>query len=76
MVSILFTDFKRFTQASEKLSAKELIEELNVCFKTFDYICERHGIEKIKTIGDAYMAAVGGANTIKDSINKTRCWWH
>jgi class 3 adenylate cyclase/uncharacterized protein HemY len=59
MVSILFTDFKGFTQASEKLSAKELIEEINVCFKAFDQICEKYGIEKIKTIGDAYMAAGG-----------------
>ncbi len=59
MVTILFTDFKGFTQASEKLSTKALIEEINVCFKAFDHICEKHGIEKIKTIGDAYMAAGG-----------------
>ena len=59
LVSILFTDFKGFTQASEKLTAKELIAEINTCFKAFDHICESHGIEKIKTIGDAYMAAGG-----------------
>ena len=59
LVSILFTDFKGFTRASEKLTAQELIEEINVCFKAFDHICEKHGIEKIKTIGDAYMAAGG-----------------
>ncbi|MDC8003709.1 adenylate/guanylate cyclase domain-containing protein [Aureisphaera galaxeae] len=58
-VSILFTDFVGFTEASEKLSAKELIEEINHCFKTFDILCDKYGIEKIKTIGDAYMAAGG-----------------
>ncbi len=72
LVSILFTDFKGFTQASEKLSAKALIEEINVCFKAFDYICETHGIEKIKTIGDAYMAAGGlpvpSENSIKNTV--------
>ena len=59
IVSILFTDFEGFTQASEKLSAKALIKEINVCFKAFDNICEKFGIEKIKTIGDSYMAAGG-----------------
>jgi adenylate cyclase len=59
LVSILFTDFKGFTEASENLTAQELIEEINICFKAFDYICEKYNIEKIKTIGDAYMAAGG-----------------
>lgn len=58
-VTVLFTDFKGFTQLSEKLSPKELVAEINDCFSEFDRICERHGIEKIKTIGDAYMAAGG-----------------
>jgi class 3 adenylate cyclase len=57
--TILFTDFKGFTSASEKLGAKELVAEINTCFKAFDHICEKHTIEKIKTIGDAYMAASG-----------------
>jgi class 3 adenylate cyclase len=47
-VSILFTDFKDFTQLSEKLRANELVSELNHCFKAFDQICENHGIEKLK----------------------------
>ncbi len=59
MVTILFSDFKGFTEKSEHLTAKELIEEINQCFKAFDGICETYGIEKIKTIGDAYMAAGG-----------------
>jgi class 3 adenylate cyclase len=57
MVSILFTDFKEFTQTAEKMSATELVAEINVCFKEFDAIVAKYGIEKIKTIGDAYMAA-------------------
>ena len=56
-VSILFTDFKGFTEMSEQLSAQELVAEINTCFKAFDGIIVRHGIEKIKTIGDSYMAA-------------------
>jgi len=59
VVSILFTDFKEFTQTAEKLSAKELVKEINTCFKAFDNIIENYKIEKIKTIGDAYMAAGG-----------------
>jgi adenylate cyclase len=59
MVSVLFTDFKNFTQASEKLSPEELVEEINHCYSEFDKIITRHGIEKIKTIGDAYMCAGG-----------------
>ncbi len=58
-VSILFTDFKEFTQLSEQLSAQELVSEINHCFKAFDAICAKHQIEKIKTIGDSYMAAGG-----------------
>ncbi|MCC5944529.1 MAG: hypothetical protein JJT94_06305 [Bernardetiaceae bacterium] len=57
--TVLFTDFKGFTQISEQLSPRELIEELDYCFHRFDDICEKHGIEKIKTIGDAYMCAAG-----------------
>ena len=58
-VSVLFTDFKGFTAMSEQLSAKELVEDLHACFSEFDRICQQYGIEKIKTIGDAYMAAGG-----------------
>ena len=58
-VTILFTDFKGFTTASERMSPRELLDELNTCFKEFDRITTARGIEKIKTIGDAYMAAGG-----------------
>ncbi|WP_339614256.1 adenylate/guanylate cyclase domain-containing protein [uncultured Winogradskyella sp.] len=71
LASILFTDFKGFTQASEKLSPVELIEEINECFKAFDYICEKYNMEKIKTIGDAYMAAGGLPIPSDASVKKT-----
>ncbi|MCB0792521.1 MAG: tetratricopeptide repeat protein [Flavobacteriales bacterium] len=58
-VTVLFTDFKGFTAMSEKLSPKELVKDIHECFSAFDKIIEKHGIEKIKTIGDAYMAAGG-----------------
>jgi class 3 adenylate cyclase/Tfp pilus assembly protein PilF len=58
-VTVLFTDFKGFTALSETLSPKELVRDLNECFSAFDRIMQKYGIEKIKTIGDAYMAAGG-----------------
>ena len=58
-VTVLFTDFKSFTQIAEKLSPEALVDELDECFRAFDAIVERHNLEKIKTIGDAYMCAGG-----------------
>lgn len=57
--TILFSDFKGFTALSEQLGADELVKEIDICFKAFDLIMEKHKVEKIKTIGDAYMAAGG-----------------
>ncbi len=71
LVSILFTDFKGFTEKSAELSAGELIGEINNCFKAFDHICEKYGIEKIKTIGDAYMAAGGLPIPSDDAVHNT-----
>ncbi|MFN3530155.1 MAG: adenylate/guanylate cyclase domain-containing protein [Bacteroidia bacterium] len=70
-VSILFTDFKDFTEQSEKMSANELVNEINHCFEAFDKIMEKYGIEKIKTIGDAYMAAGGLPVPTADSVRNT-----
>lgn len=58
-VTILFTDFKSFTQLAERMEPRALIEELHDHFSTFDEIVTRHGLEKLKTIGDAYMCAAG-----------------
>ncbi|MBI3502779.1 MAG: tetratricopeptide repeat protein [Bacteroidetes bacterium] len=58
-VTVMFTDFKGFTTIAEKLSAEELVNELDFIFKKFDEIISKHNIEKIKTIGDAYMCVSG-----------------
>ncbi|MGD1845714.1 MAG: adenylate/guanylate cyclase domain-containing protein [Salibacteraceae bacterium] len=58
-VSILFADIKGFTNIAEKLPADQLVDQLDHHFRKFDEIVERHGLEKIKTIGDAYMCAGG-----------------
>lgn len=58
-VTVMFTDFKDFTKIAEKLSPAELVEEIDICFRAYDKIIEKYGIEKIKTIGDSYMAASG-----------------
>lgn len=71
MVSIMFTDFKSFTETSSRLSAHDLVQEINTCFEAFDSIVEQYGIEKIKTIGDAYMAAGGLPVPADDSVKKT-----
>ena len=62
-VSVLFTDFSGFTQLSETLAPDQLVAAIHECFSAFDRIMEKHGVEKIKTIGDAYMAA-GGLPTV------------
>ncbi len=58
-VTVLFTDFVNFTQAAEQMNAQGLIDELHACFKMFDEITHKYNIEKIKTIGDAYLAVCG-----------------
>ncbi len=59
MVSVLFTDFVGFTKISENLSPQDIVKELDRYFLAFDRISDRHNMEKIKTIGDAYMSAGG-----------------
>lgn len=58
-VTVLFADFKGFTQYAEKLPPEQLVERLDFYFSRFDEITERFGLEKIKTLGDAYMCAAG-----------------
>jgi adenylate cyclase len=57
--TVMFIDFKGFTNVAEKLSPELLVEELDFCFSNFDRIIGQYRIEKIKTIGDAYMCASG-----------------
>jgi class 3 adenylate cyclase len=58
-VTILFSDFVGFTQACESLPVEDLVRHLHQCFTRFDQIAGANGLEKLKTIGDAYMAAGG-----------------
>lgn len=58
-VSVLFTDFKGFTNIAESMSPEELVQQIDTVFRAFDGIIGKYGIEKIKTIGDSYMC-VGG----------------
>jgi class 3 adenylate cyclase/Tfp pilus assembly protein PilF len=75
-VTVLFTDFVNFTEAGERMSPQALIDELHECFKAFDEIIGKYNIEKIKTIGDAYLAVCGlpipdehhAENTVKAAI--------
>ena len=59
-VTILFADMVKFTETSSRMSPEEIIDFLNRTFSAFDHLTEKYGLEKIKTIGDCYMA-VGGA---------------
>ena len=58
-VTVLFSDIKGFTNVAEKMTAQELVKEINTYFSAFDGIIQKYGLEKIKTIGDAYVAAGG-----------------
>jgi len=69
-VTVLFTDFKGFSTIAGKLSPQALVSELNDYFGTFDEIVGQFGLEKIKTIGDAYMCAGGIPIISKDHAMK------
>jgi len=68
-VTILFTDFKGFTELVATIPAITLVNELNDIFGRFHEIVEETGVEKIETIGDAYMAACGLEENIQDHAN-------
>jgi len=60
--TVFFCDIVSFTKIAEKLTPEELVKEIDTYFREFDAIMARYGVEKIKTIGDAYMAAGGLSN--------------
>jgi len=68
--TVLFTDFKSFSQLADDLSPQEVVTELNECFVAFDDIIEKYNLEKIKTIGDSYMCAGGIPTEDDDHIIK------
>lgn len=65
-VSVLFADIVDFTQLSQSISAEELVEGLDRIFSAFDVLAENYGLEKIKTIGDAYMVVAGAPDPRTD----------
>jgi adenylate cyclase len=72
--TVLFSDFVGFTSIAARLPPSVLVDELNALFRAFDAICDANGVEKIKTVGDAYLAvggldgsAVDGAVAIADT---------
>jgi len=69
-VTVLFADFKRFTLLAENLPPERLIKTIDYYFSQFDKIMEKYDIEKIKTIGDSYMAASGLPFPNKDHAYK------
>jgi class 3 adenylate cyclase len=69
-VTILFADIKGFSSIAETLSAQELVTQLDECFRAFDHIVDKHGLEKIKTVGDAYVCACGLPKPVVDNATK------
>ncbi len=69
-VSVLFTDFVNFTGLSERMSPTELVQVIHHNFTAFDAIIEKYKLEKIKTIGDAYMAVCGLPNEVPDHAQR------
>lgn len=71
--TVLFSDFKGFTSFSEGMPSAKLVAELDRFFRAFDRLCDAHRMEKIKTIGDAYMCAAGVPNDDPDhALNAAR----
>jgi class 3 adenylate cyclase len=88
-VAVLLSDFVGFTEISGRLAPADLVSQLNELFTAFDDACARHGVEKIETIGDAYMAAAGFlgednpsaaivrlALEMLDTVRATKGAWH
>lgn len=65
-VTVMFSDFKEFSIIATDMEPEDLVAEIDLCFRAFDEITELHGLEKIKTIGDAYLLA-GGISSDDDS---------
>jgi class 3 adenylate cyclase len=72
-VFVLFSDFAGFTKAAATMEAGELVEELNECFCHFDWVMGKYNVEKLKTIGDGYLAVAGmPKSTSEDAMNIVR----
>jgi class 3 adenylate cyclase len=69
-VTVIFADIKGFTAIAEKLTPVKLVTQLDEVFGAFDNIIAKYGMEKIKTIGDAYMCACGLPQPVPDNAIK------
>ena len=69
--AVLFTDFEGFTTQSSRMEPREVVEVLDDFFLAYDRVMERHGITRIKTIGDAYMAAAGVPEAVDHPSRRT-----
>jgi class 3 adenylate cyclase len=69
--TILFSDEAGFTSLTKELHPESLVRMINQLFSEFDNLCEQHGIEKIKTIGDAYMAVCGVPSAVENHAERT-----
>ena len=72
-VTVMFIDFEGFTRVAEELTPEELVGEIDFCFRAYDEIMEKYGLEKIKTVGDAYLC-VGGlpGEEVKSAVQIVR----
>ena len=70
--TVMFIDFKSFTKISELLSPEELVKQLDMYFRAFDFIIAQYKLEKIKTIGDAYMVASGLSDRMSSPTNMVK----
>lgn len=71
LVTVMFSDFKGFSKISEHMDPEDLVAEIDHCFCAFDEIMEKYGLEKIKTVGDAYLC-VGGMHEDDDNHEALR----
>lgn len=69
-VTVLFTDFVQFSKTSRQVDPEHLVKSIDFYFKQFDEIITKYGMEKIKTIGDAYMCACGLPSPVPDHAKK------
>lgn len=69
-VTVLFTDFVGFTRLAARMSPRDLLASLESCFGEFDRIVQKHGLEKLKTIGDSYMCAAGIPDPVADHAER------
>lgn len=67
-VTVVFSDFASFTEISSRLDVSDLVSQLNAMFSAFDATCDELGVEKIKTIGDAYLAVAGLPGSNQDHV--------